>query len=302
MIAGALFQAQPSPRAALRALRPDEKRLLRHIHFRCQGDRRLCCEKVRGIADHFGWSVRKARTALSRLRCLGLTRKAKKRIRWAERGLTALGRQVMQLLQGIYVPEPPEPTPVPTPSYPVPTIDFAAHKGKGNQKKNREPNPQILNPSKTAHPLSEGTAFAAYVPKRASKLVWTALAEWISPEESRSTARLVMADREFGVLENRMRIAAMSPTGSTCMIQARETDPSRWVALSIQDAVRCRADFGTIESAIAYTRAVMLRALKERRLPGQRRADHVKPYHQQRSEEQLALLRECVTRSDGPQS
>lgn len=223
----------------------------------CQ--RGVCCAKVRTLAARDGCSDRTVRRRLAELAAVGLVVKHRRCCRTAWRGLTPLGRAVVEVVKmggSLAV-----------------SAHLSAHKGVADQRRDNSPcGSRSLSVS--ACPVPGSVDPLCYnrprVAARLSDATWASVAAWLGTARSVSWARCKMAHKAFAgavmavhrcrewAAFNRAMCSRGAPVSAECLIR-----------LAVDDAMRCNRDFGTVETAMAYVSRVVLACVHERRLPGE---------------------------------
>lgn len=223
------------------------------------GSRGHCRAKVATIAGKLEKSERTVQRALRALRELGLWDRLERRMRWSSRILTDLGRLVASILLGR------EPEIVA--DAPIVSGQVSPHNGEADPTPEEIPessSPKARAPMGIVNPLE-------YAPRVGGSLhpsTWRELGGWMqSTGAATSFARCKIAHRAFSSFANGLAETREFRVFHRLRGSKRPFSAEYLVALAIQDARRSGADFGTVESALAYVGAIVTECVAQKRFP-----------------------------------
>lgn len=238
-------------------------RLLFHVSGLENCSRGVCCAKARTLAERMGCSDRTIRRRWAELRMVGAVEKFCRRSRYATRGLTPLGRAIVDVIKA-------------GGELAVSAL-LSAHKGEAEFDKNYVPCGRVTSQSIDANPTPSQVDPTKYRSKRMagrlSEPAWSSIAAWLTTARSVSWARCKTAHRAFaGLVMAVHRSRDWRAYLRTVYPRHGFLSPDDLIRLAVDDAMRCKKDFGTVETATKYISAVVLACVTERRIPGERRS------------------------------
>jgi len=230
-----------------------------------RGYRGHCCAKARTMAEKLRCSQRTVERCLKLLLDHGLIMPLKRRMRWVSRQLTELGTLAVAMMRKA--------------PFHIMADHLADHKGNAEPtpKKIREPlmlnGHEVIFGAGSASPKVNPAEYNFKASGFMTKKTWDSLTKWMMLDGPQSYARCKIAHRTFrGLVVAIHKSREWGPYSRTIARRDnRLISADHLVMLAIQDAIRLKSRFGTVESAFAYMRSILLKCVEERRLPGEYR-------------------------------